>query len=502
MKARLASTGALLLATAAASLLACGSDERLRPVGGEKGTATLLHTISPSLSENPRDQAFDALEKDAFRREQRFLDAAQPGYLFRSTVVPQADIEAGFWTPGELYEIGGQLFNTFFTRSVGFGARDLPPIARFHTGRRGGPDASRCASCHWRGGPAGAGDGADSAFLDGDGNRQSSALARNPIALPGAGFVEIAAAEMTAELAAARHALVEKASASGKAERAELRAKGVSFGHLTARPDGKVDTAELAGVDADLVIKPFGWKGNVTTLRDAVEDALLIHHGMESEYLVATAPPERIGPFGGADPDGDGVTAEIREGQVTALTLFVALQEVPQRVTPPDSNTALMLADGQTRFVSLGCATCHVPSLTLESAKLTLPSRIGGTSVVVDLEKEGAEPRITRAKQDGSLQIFLFSDLKRHDMGKGLAEARADRGVAGNMFLTRPLWGVARSRPYLHDGRSPNLERAILLHGGEAQSARDAYAALPDPERGTVRVYLTTLTRAKRMVTQ
>ena len=78
----------------------------------------------------------------------------------------------------------------------------------------------------------------------------------------------------------------------------------------------------------------------------------------------------------------------------------------------------------------------------------------------------------------------------------------ADRGVPGNLFLTRPLWGVARSRPYLHDGRAPTLEDAILQHGGEAQAARDAYAALGDPERGSVRVFLTSLSRAKRLVTQ
>ena len=35
-------------------------------------------------------------------------------------------------------------------------------------------------------------------------------------------------------------------------------------------------------------------------------------------------------------------------------------------------------------------------------------------------------------------------------------------------WRTAPLWGVADSGPYLHDGRAPSLERAIELHGGEA----------------------------------
>jgi CxxC motif-containing protein (DUF1111 family) len=99
------------------------------------------------------------------------------------------------------------------------------------------------------------------------------------------------------------------------------------------------------------------------------------------------------------------------------------------------------------------------------------------------------------------LEVRLFSDLKRHHMGEAMAEPRPDGGAAGDVFVTRPLWGVARSRPYLHDGRAPTLEDAILLHGGEAQASRDAFAALPEPERGPLRIFLTSLTRAGQLVT-
>ena len=274
----------------------------------------------------------------------------------------------------------------------------------------------------------------------------------------------------------------------------------MSFGRLALRPDGTLDAADLEGVDADLVIKPFGWKGNLPTIRDAVEDALLIHHGMESEHLVKTAPPDRIGPFGGRDPDGDAVLSEITEGQVSALSLFVALQEIPQIATPADLNFVTLLAEGRARFASLGCAACHVPSLPLRSTVLRLPGRDGARDLSFDLAAVGAEPRIAPEAQGGGTRAWLYSDLKRHDMGPGLAEPREDRGVAGAMFLTRPLWGVARSRPYLHDGRAATLEDAILLHGGEAQEARDGYAALQDSEGGDVRVFLMSVTGGRRVV--
>ncbi len=482
------------------------TDESITPsngtAGGGRGGGQLLGTISTRVLADARADATAALTRDAFRRENRFLDAVKPGHLFRSTRVDEAAIEAGAWTSDELYQLGGQLFNFTFTREVGYGGADLPAYGRFQTGRRGGPDAPRCATCHWRGGPAGAGDGADNAYLDSDGSSQSSALARNPIALSGSGLVEIVAAEMSAELAQARSALAMKAASSGKAARGDLVAKGISFGKLTVKPDGSVDPAEIEGVDADLVIRPFGWKGNMATVRDAVEDELLLHHGMESDHLVAQGNPERVGSFGGLDPDGDHVTSEITEGQVTALTLFVAMQETPAELSPESSEETLLAAQGRAFMKTLGCSSCHVTSLPLSGTTFTLPSRGGGADVKVDLAREGAEPRLAPDLQSGSFRVFLFSDLKRHDLGKDLAEARADRGAPAAQFLTRPLWGVARSRPYLHDARAALLQDAILLHGGEAQKARDAYAALGDADQGAVRLLLTTLTRVPRMVTQ
>jgi CxxC motif-containing protein (DUF1111 family) len=67
------------------------------------------------------------------------------------------------------------------------------------------------------------------------------------------------------------------------------------------------------------------------------------------------------------------------------------------------------------------------------------------------------------------------------------------------VFLTRPLWGLATTAPYLHDGRAPTVDDAIRLHGGEARAARDAYLALDESGRASIRVYLTSLTRAPKL---
>lgn len=493
---------ALALAAAASIAAACSTESGLHPVGsGERGSpAQPLAIFSTELSEDLREQTLAALERDARHREARFLDAANPGYLLRATRASQADIDAGRWSSDELFQIGAQLFNVTFTRDAGFGAKDLPTLGRFHTGRRGGPDARRCSSCHWRGGPAGAGDGADNAYLDGDGDSQANALARNPIALTGAGLVEILATEMSRDLKAQRDALLAEADASEVPKRAELLTKGVSFGFLTAKPDGSLDASELDGIDADLTVRPFGWKGNMATIREAVEDSLLVHHGMQSDLLAAAAPAERAGPFPRPDPDGDGVTSEIEEGQVTALTLFIAMQEVPQMEPPEGSDYALLWSQGRARFESVGCARCHVQSLPLDQTTYVLPSRSGGPSIAIDLAQKGAEPRLEKPAEGGPLRVHLFSDLKRHDVGPQLKETKPDRGVPREQFLTRPLWGLSRSRPYMHDGRAPTIEDAIRFHAGDAEKEREAYAALSFGERGAIRLYLASLTRARRMI--
>ncbi len=476
---------------------ACSLEPSSTP-GASKGTARPLGIYTTELPIELDKQAYRALERDAFRREARFYDAAEPGYSWASTRIEQGDIDARRFSSAELFQIGAQLFNVTFTAPIGYGAKDLPRFQRFHQGKRGGPDAIKCAACHWRGGPGGAGDAADNAYIDGDGDTQASTLARNPRSLVGAGVIELLGREMTAELQKLRDAITNKARTSGKPVREKLIVKGISFGEFEARPDGSTDATALEGIDADLVVKPFGWKGRHASLRDIVEEELLIHHGMQSTFVAAHGDPTRIGSFGGTDPDGDGVHDEITEGQVTALTLFVAMQEVPVVDLPRETDHMALLVKGDQLFTSLGCDGCHVRSLPLESTKYVLTNRGGGPSVEVDLAKEGVEPRIASAVP-GALRVYLYSDLKRHDMGPALSDPRAESGIRGQLFVTPPLWGLMRSRPYLHDARAQTAPLAILAHGGEAQASRDAYAALSEDDKGALRVFLTTLVRARRL---
>ena len=60
-------------------------------------------------------------------------------------------------------------------------------------------------------------------------------------------------------------------------------------------------------------------------------------------------------------------------------------------------------------------------------------------------------------------------------------------------WRTPPLWGVADSGPYLHDGRATTLDAAIRWHGGEASETVQAYRSLSKSERKYIITFLKTL---------
>ncbi len=148
---------------------------------------------------------------------------------------------------------------------------------------------------------------------------------------------------------------------------------------------------------------------------------------------------------------------------------------------------------GRAIFRDIGCADCHRPALRTQSRFLSLsfpevptdPS--ANTYLSIDLS---APPTSFRRLRRG-IRVAMFSDLKRHDLGEGLAETTGS--PLDFFFVTPRLWGVADSAPYLHDGRAPTLTAAILAHGGEAQQSRDDFEALFDHEREAILAFLRTL---------
>lgn len=439
-----------------------------------------------------------------------------PAMTYADTRIQQTDIDKGVYNADQIFGYSHFLFGNTFTLAEGLGNALEPPLAgpnpppnarTLQEGSFGGPDATRCTQCHNVGGGDGASTLAANLFQDGDGVNLSTELVRNGPALLGDGYVQQLGIEMTADLqeqlaqAKAAAAADGGAPADGGVITAALSSKGIGFGSISVDAAGTVDFSQLDGVDSDLVVKPFGWKGRQAVLRRFVEGGFQVHFGMADQFLISencgSDPiPNTVGNGRDCtDPDSDGVRDEILESQLTEMALYPALLQVPVQLpaaTPEDQSD---VNEGEKLFNQVGCASCHTPTLVLDSAiHAESPDLSGGSPFLVDLTVNGKLPRLSK-QRNGSVQVPLYSDLKRHDMGESLADAHSSFNVAPSVFLTRPLWGVAVTAPYLHDGRAPDLQTAISLHDGEALAARTAFLALPAPSQAQVIDFLQTLSR-------
>ncbi len=454
---------------------------------------------------DPMQQAQQAVAATLARRERRLREAWEPGTQWAQLRVEQADIDSGRVSLPRLLEIGQELFMLDFGLAQGLGnglaekksplagPRPAPNLRHVQYKLFGGPDATRCLACHHLGGPGGAGFRIDNALLDGDGEHPRTALERNPRALWGAAVLGQLAAEMTAEL---REKLTAARRDLRPGQSVQLSAKGVAFGFLRKNPSGQIDGSGVRGVRQDLIVRPFGWKGSVASLRQMVVESLQRNLGVQAEELGNAGPPGAA-PYGDgppADPDLDGVPREATTGMVTALTAYLAALTLPIEESPEPPSFLIATARGAELFSKLGCASCHVPELQLKNPVVSLGP--GPRSRPrVDLT-----PLLTSAgRAERQATVRLYSDLKMHDLGEELSEPRGYLGAPRHLWLTPPLWGLAVSAPYLHDGRAGSIDGAIRAHGGEAKAARDAYAGLSPEEGGTLRLFLQTLSRPARL---
>jgi mono/diheme cytochrome c family protein len=422
---------------------------------------------------------------------------------FEQSRIAQGDIDAKRLTPAQLFAVGDFLFEHAFTVEEGWGnalSGPQPNTNRIHRGKFGGPDSQTCARCHVVGGHDGGGQLADNMLQDGDGQTEASALVRNGRQLLGAGYLQQLGIEMTQDLQRLQNNL-------NCGQSVPLASKGVLFGVLTRNGSCTFDFSHVVGIDNDLVVKPLGWKGRVAELRRFVEGGFQVHLGMQAQTLIRrncptgspTDAPQLSDVVGNGpnclDPDRDGVFDEITEGQLTAMSLYAALQQVPIRIDPDDPDAVDRVRRGEELFNQVGCAGCHIPVMTLNSPVHAEKADSSGVVFNVDLTVDGREPRLD-IDPDGTVTVELFSDLKRHDMGASLADAHASFGtIAPNLFMTPPLWGVAATPPYLHDGRAATLGDAISAHDGEGSDAKARFQALSADEQAKLVEFLQTLSR-------
>jgi len=451
-----------------------------------------------------------------------------------------------------LLKHGKLLFNANWTEQEG-GGRPLskgtgkqltdpsqPLVGNRAFNRVSGPDANSCVGCHNMpyGISGGGGDFVTSVFVLGhrfdfatldskdkmptrgsaDENGKPMTLqtignVRATTAMFGAGYIEMLARQMTAELQASRDKLKLD-------ETTELWAKGVYFGKLTRRKDATWDTKQIEGLPRmsiiaptpldrpSLVIRPWHQAGNVVSIREFSNNAFNHHHGIQTT--------ERFGRD--TDLDGDGFVNEMTRADMTAVSLYQAALAVPGQVIPRDPEIEKAIEVGDKVFSKIGCARCHIPSLALDNEGwlYTEPNpynpltnlRQGETkTVTMDLTDPNLpQPRLTPLLPERNMLIVpAYTDLKLHDITDPNEPAEAEaldmnwfvwspKFSGGNRrFLTKRLWGCANEPPYFHHGLFMTLRQSVLGHFGEATAERQAFQALPEYEQNALIEFLKSL---------
>jgi CxxC motif-containing protein (DUF1111 family) len=232
----------------------------------------------------------------------------------------------------------------------------------------------------------------------------------------------------------------------------------------------------------------FGWKNQHASLLSFSGDAYLNEMGITSSLFpdevtklcnTAPEPNDKPGPDGLADVDH--------------FARFVRASKAPS----PDFSLAQSATArrGSDLFDKIGCAVCHVRSITTAPAGTKIN---GGTYTV---------PAVI-----GGKTLHPFSDFLLHDVGTGdgivvpVIEhyGRVARQMprecsienfqkTQNRIRTAPLWGLRLRSRLMHDGASVTLRDAVLRHGGEAGEATKDFRKLSGKDQQAVLEFLSSL---------
>jgi CxxC motif-containing protein (DUF1111 family) len=247
-----------------------------------------------------------------------------------------------------------------------------------------------------------------------------------------------------------------------------------------------VPIVEAAG---QMGVGRFGWKDQHASLLSFAGDAYLNEMGITNPLQ-----PNEVTNICSATPEPNNTPGPDGLSDTDHFARFIRATKAPARDAQLASSAAAKKGLGL--FDKIGCATCHVETLTTAPAGTKIN---GGT--------------FTIPAALGSVALHPYGDFLMHDVGTGDGILQATREHYGhqvfqqmsgylskqdfessrNKIRTAPLWGV-RLRPRLmHDGASLTLLEAIARHRGEASHVIQQFEKLKRPEQDAIIEFLRSL---------
>jgi CxxC motif-containing protein (DUF1111 family) len=213
----------------------------------------------------------------------------------------------------------------------------------------------------------------------------------------------------------------------------------------------------------------FGWKDQDPTILSFSGDAYLNEMGVTNRLK-----PKDVTTVCKVTPDVEDVPDALGLADIDHFAQFIRGTRVPPRDTvlavTPDAIA------GQGLFNSVGCAICHVSTLT------TLPP---GTVI------NGGAYTVPAAL--GNKTFHPYGDFLLHNVGTGDGIVQAGPADTANKLRTVPLWGLRIKARFMHDNASTTLNGAILRHGGEAQGITANFTALTPAQKQQLITFLQSL---------
>ncbi|MFO0937901.1 MAG: di-heme oxidoredictase family protein [Gemmataceae bacterium] len=211
----------------------------------------------------------------------------------------------------------------------------------------------------------------------------------------------------------------------------------------------------------------FGWKGQFASLGEFVAAACANEIGLGTPISAQAKP--MLDPNADSAPDLD--AKQFRSLVSFVKTLPKPVEELP--TNPADRDAAM---HGKKLFKSIGCSVCHVPDM-------------GGVKGVYSdfLLYDMNDPPLPGGS-GGSMGSY-----NREPPPELQLPPRPEELPKSSEWKTPPLWGVADSAPYWHDGSAPTLGDAIRRHRGDGKVVTEAYAKLSAGDQAAVIAFLKTL---------
>jgi CxxC motif-containing protein (DUF1111 family) len=236
---------------------------------------------------------------------------------------------------------------------------------------------------------------------------------------------------------------------------------------------GTAVTVPVLEANSSARIGRFGWKSQHASLESFSTDAYLNEMGITTPLLPEenTANGKYVGYGSGYDPVPD---PEDDGEDVVAFANFMRSTKVPPRGPITDDVLA-----GEALFNTVGCDTCHTPSITTAHAGAKIN---GGVFVVPEAL--------------GNKVIHPYSDFLLHNIGTGdgiPVLPSAEYASTANQMRTAPLWGLRTRNRLMHDGLSMTKQDAIQRHAGQATNVTQTYNALSDAEKNQLLAFLSSL---------